>query len=68
MTKVNAKKGTETKSNIFLWEIFKSDIIFSRSKKIKVFQWFLKLVSLNFMTTKSANKENGPNQTIFHKT
>ena len=28
MTKVNPNNGIETKSDIFLWNIFKSDIIF----------------------------------------
>ena len=28
MTKVNQKHGNETKSDIFPWDIFKSDVIF----------------------------------------
>ena len=28
MTKVNPNNGIETKSDIFLWDIFKSDVIF----------------------------------------
>ena len=28
MTKLNPSNGNETKSDIFLWNIFKSDIIF----------------------------------------
>ena len=27
MTKVNPKNGNETKSDVFPWEIFKSDVI-----------------------------------------
>ena len=36
MTKVNPNNGNETKSNIFPWDIFKSDTIFL-SKHIKYF-------------------------------
>ena len=32
MTKVNPSNGNETKSDIFPWEVFKSDIIFSGQK------------------------------------
>ena len=43
MTKVKPHNRNETKSDIFPWEIFKSDIIFfkifhSLSKIIKIFQ------------------------------
>ena len=38
MTKVNKNIGNETKSDIFPWAIFKSDIIFHRSQNSKLFQ------------------------------
>ena len=38
MTKVNSNKGNETKSDIFLWEIFKFDAISFLQNNIKVFQ------------------------------
>ena len=37
MTKVNLNNGNETKSDIFLWDIFKSDKISFLSENIKVF-------------------------------
>ena len=38
MTKVNSNCGNETKSDIFSWIIFKSDINFHRSLDTKIFQ------------------------------
>ena len=38
MTKVNLKNGIETKSDIFPWDIFKSDSNLFLSKNIQVFQ------------------------------
>ena len=38
MTKVNPNNGNETKSDIFPWDIFKSDVIHFSSTNIKVFQ------------------------------
>ena len=38
MTKVNPSNGNETKSDIFPWDVFKSNIMSFLSKKIKVFQ------------------------------
>ena len=49
MTKVNSNKGNETKSDIFLWEIFKFDAIsfftkqyqsISMTFKIKISQFY----------------------------
>ena len=40
MTKVNPKNGNEIKSDIFLWDIFKSDIIFIGRKILKYFNNF----------------------------
>ena len=36
MTKVNQNNGNETKSDIFPWDIFKSDAIYFLSKTVKV--------------------------------
>ena len=38
MTKVNSSNGNETKSDIFPWDIFKSDTISAFIKKIEVLQ------------------------------
>ena len=38
MTKVNPNNGNETSSDIFSWDIFKSDIIFHWSQNYKIFQ------------------------------
>ena len=38
MTKVNPNNRNETKSDIFLWDIFKFETISFLSKNIKVFQ------------------------------
>ena len=37
MTKVNPNNENETKSDIFLWNIFKSDVISFSIKKTKIF-------------------------------
>ena len=41
MTRVNPNNGNETKSDIFSWDIFKSDIIIHLSQNTKIFQWVL---------------------------
>ena len=38
MSKANPNNGNETKSDIFPWDIFKSEIIFHWSKNTKIFQ------------------------------
>ena len=43
MTKVNPSNGNESKSDIFPWDIFKSDSMSFLSKNIKVFQWLFKI-------------------------
>ena len=40
MTKVNPDNGNETKSDIFPWDIFKSDDIFFYQKTLKYFNDF----------------------------
>ena len=41
MTRVNPNNGIETKADIFVWNLFKSDIIFSLVvKKLKYFNDF----------------------------
>ena len=40
MTKVNLNNGNKTKSDIFPWDIFKSDIFFIRRKILKYFNDF----------------------------
>ena len=41
MPKVNPNDDKETKSDIFSWDIFKSDIIFHWSQDTKIFRWLL---------------------------
>ena len=53
MTKVNPKNKYVAKSDIFPWDIFKSDTFFY--KNIKVFQWFSKSKFLSFMTKVGPN-------------
>ena len=38
MTRVNSNNGNETKSDIFSWDIFKSDFNFHRLQDTKIFQ------------------------------
>ena len=38
MTTVNPNNRNETKSDIFSWDIFKSDIMFHWSQNTKIFQ------------------------------
>ena len=38
MSKVNPNNGNKTKSDICLWDIFKSDIIFHWSQTAKIVQ------------------------------
>ena len=38
MTKINPNNGSETKTDIFPWDIFKSDTISFVPKNIKMFQ------------------------------
>ena len=40
MTKVNRNNGNETKSNVFPWDIFKSDNISFYSKILEYFNGF----------------------------
>ena len=40
MTEVNPKNGNETKLDVFSWDIFKFDIIFTCSKRPKYFNDF----------------------------
>ena len=40
MSKVSPSNGKETKSDIFTWDIFKSDIIFIGRKILKYFNEF----------------------------
>ena len=48
--------GNETKSDIFAWYIFRSDIIFQWSQNTKQFQWLLSLAFFNFIAKLSINK------------
>ena len=65
MIKVNLKKGNETKSDIFSWDIFKFDSISFLSKHIKVFQWLSKSEFLSFITKVYPNNEKETKLDIF---
>ena len=58
MNKVNPNNGNEAKSDIFPWDIFKSDTISFLSKNIKIFQWLSKSKFLSFMTKVNPSKGN----------
>ena len=51
LTKVNPNNGNETKSEIFAWDMFKSDVISFLLKCIKVFQWLSKSKFLVLLLT-----------------
>ena len=66
MTKVNPNHENETKSDIFPWYIFKSEVIcFFLSKNIKVFQLLSKSKYLSFMTKVNPNHENETKSEVF---
>ena len=56
--KVNPNNGNKTKSVIFSWYIFKSDIIFLWSQILKNFNAFYNFDSFNFIAKVSTNKKN----------
>ena len=66
MTKVNPNNGKETKSDIFPWDIFKSDTISFLSKNTEVFQNLLKSKFFSFMTKVNPNNGNETGSDIFH--
>ena len=53
---MNPNNGNETKSDIFPWDIFKSDIIFIGRKILKYLNDILSMVLFNFMEKVNANK------------
>ena len=65
MTELNLSNENETKSDIFPWDIFKSDSIFFLSKYIKLFQWILKSEFLSFVTKVNPNNVNEAKLSIF---
>ena len=58
MTKVKPSNENKTKSDIFQWDIFKSDTKSFFDKNIKVFQWLSKSKLLSFMITLKPNNGN----------
>ena len=61
MTRVNPKNGNETKSDIFLWDILKSDMIFIGRTILKHFNYFYNWhcsVSLQKSAQTSNEKQN----------
>ena len=57
MTKVNPNNGYEAKSDIFPWDMLKSDTNICLSKNIEVFPWLSKSEFLSFIT--KVNPKNG---------
>ena len=66
MTKVNPSNGNETKSDIFSWDIFKTDTLSFLSKNIKVFQCLSKSKVLSFMTKVNPSNRNETKSDIFY--
>ena len=59
MTEVDPNNGNETKPGIFLWDIFKSDVIyFFVEKHFKYFNDFQNQNFLSFMTKGNPNNVN----------
>ena len=50
MTAINPSNENEAKSDVFPWDIFKSDVISFLSKNIKVSQSLSKSKLISFMT------------------
>ena len=65
-TNLNTNNGNEAKSDIFPWDIFKSDNISFLPKNIKVFPWLSKSKFLSFMTKLNPKNGNEQNQIFFH--
>ena len=65
MRKFRVNKGTETKSEIFQGNIFKSDVVFHWSQNIVVFQRLMKSKSVNFIIKMNTNLENEIRLDIF---
>ena len=55
MTKVNPNNGSETKSEIFPWDIFKSDIIFHWLQNNEIINVFYNWHLLNSFKKLSTN-------------
>ena len=49
MAKVNPNNENEAKSDIFSWDMFKSDTNISLSKNIKIIPWLSESKFLSFM-------------------
>ena len=66
MTKVNRNNGNETISDIFPWDILKSNVTSSfYQKSNKVFQWLLKSKFLSFITKVNPSNGNETKSNIF---
>ena len=65
MTVVNPNNENDTKSDIFSWDIFKSDTIPFFIKNTKLFQWLSKSKFLTFMTKVNQNNGNKTKSDIF---
>ena len=57
MSKVSSNNGNETKSDIFSWSTFKSDIIFHSSQNTEIIQWLLYFASFDSIGKVSTNKK-----------
>ena len=63
MTKVNLHNENETKSDIFTWDISKSDTCFYQN--MKIFQGLAKSKFLNFLTKVNPNNGNEIKSDLF---
>ena len=52
----NGNNGNETKSNIFPWDIFKSNSISYSTQSTNIFQWLFLSVLFNFISKVTTNR------------
>ena len=68
MTKVNRSYGNETNSDIFSWDIYKSDAVSFLSKKVKYLNYFQNRNFLALWLKQTQTVEMKQNQTFAHRT
>ena len=68
MTKMNRSYGNETNSDIFSWDIYKSDAVSFLSKKLKYLNYFQNRNFLALWLKQTQTVEMKQNQTFAHRT
>ena len=56
LSTVNSNNGNQTKSDIFSWDILRSDIVFHWLQNTKICQWLLYLAIFSFIAKVNTNK------------